>query len=427
MVLLFCVCLFYDHLSIKSLLSIAALKRVGPKISSIDLFRSWNRSWVTFDSLSRGESILSTCELRFAADDNITAPDMYDLFSKSGPLTPWYSLAPIILNASWECSADDVQWLVKCPTCLDTQRLSDCDWESAWTRRCGAARAYIPPVHYGDLPAPELEKCMHDHLFITIGDCNVRSLLAFALDALDRTALPDSRPGALPFIELGHHMLIQREKPYSHSRYRAMYRYFPEPAAWNLFHPHGQPDFHYVASTLVDSWRPQWDLHGYDSLGRSTVVFLIGGTAPPRVEEMASWLSNDCEKSYLGCPWINGSRSSGDRIPFAKPRVVAKSPPADWKWSPDNSRAFSANKSNITRFLGFEWLDIWPTSFPVLPFLGADSIHFDHYDISKDPGFRSAGPLALAITNRLLETVCGVLTDPEVKKIDSHECWHCTS
>jgi hypothetical protein len=193
---------------------------------------------------------------------------------------------------------------------------------------------------------------MHDHFFITIGDCNVRSLLAFALDALDRMAPPDSRPGALPFIELGHHMLIQREKAYSHARYRAMYRYYPEPADWNLFDRKDQPTFDYVATTLVDSWRPMWDFHGFDSLGRSTVVFFIGGTGHPFVEEMESWISKGCQESFLGCPWLNGSRREADGAPFTKPRVIAKSPPARWSLNPAVSREFDSSINILTQRIG---------------------------------------------------------------------------
>ena len=399
-----------------------------PYAATIDVFRAWNRSWVTFDPLSRDKAKLSTCALVVAADANMTLPAVRTALTFGGPLAPWYSLAPVDLNASWPCSADDIQWLVRCPACNSRQSLGACDWVSAWTRRCGAARAYIPPVHYGELPAPELEKCMHDHFFITIGDCNVRSLLAFALDALDRMAPPDSRPGALPFIELGHHMLIQREKAYSHARYRAMYRYYPEPADWNLFDRKDQPTFDYVATTLVDSWRPMWDFHGFDSLGRSTVVFFIGGTGHPFVEEMESWISKGCQESFLGCPWLNGSRREADGAPFTKPRVIAKSPPARWSLNPAVSREFAANKLLASRALGFEWLDAWATSFPVLPFLGSDPIHFDNYNVSKGPGFRTAGPLTLALTNRLLESVCGVLTEPAGSaRVDPLECWQCTS
>lgn len=229
---------------------------------------------------------------------------------------------------------------------------------------------------------------------------------------------------ALPFIELGHHFLLLRETPYSHSRFRASYFYYPEPPSWNVFEENAQPTLGDLFSRSLELWRPASDLRGFDAEGRSTIVLFIGGTGQPKVDELAAWLDGGCNRSLIGCPWLEGSMRYNKA--YKRPRVLVKSPPAYNPIlllshpSPTNAQADRA------RALGFEWINAHPTTFPVLPFAGHDFMHFDTYDASKPPGFRSGGPLTLALTNRFLEQLCGVLSTPAPPLVqDPRECLTC--
>ena len=366
-------------------------------------------------SLRLNASFFHICIFRpMLTEDAANFSDMWWQMAKEGPaaVPAWAELEPFNISAPWACDPDDIQWLVRCAACNAAQDRNACDWAAAETRRCGAARAYIPPVHYGALPAPELERCFHDHSIITIGDCNVRSLIAFALDALDRTAPSGRRSGALPFIELGHHFLLMRETPYSDARFRASYFYYPEPPNWNVFKENAQPSLGDLFSKSLDVWRPASDLRGIDDLGRSTIVFFIGGTSHPKVDELALWLDGGCNSSLVGCLWLESSPRYNTL--YKRPRVIVKSPPAYSAKYPTN--AFRKRALD----LGFEWINAHPTSFPIIPFAGHEpqinvlkhNFHFDTYDTSKPPGYRTSGPLTLALTNRFLEQLCGVLREP---------------
>jgi hypothetical protein len=333
-------------------------------------------------------------------------------------------------DAACASGGSGVRWFVRCPDSCAAD-VATCDWAAAWTRTCGAARSYIPPVHYGDAPAPELAKCLHDHLILTIGDCNVRSLLATALDASDRGAPATSRHGAPTLIELGHHQLLLREAPYGHSRYRAAYRYHYEPDTWNMYVPGREPGFGGLATALLDAWRPVWDWHGYDDRGRSTVTLLVGGTNTTRawVDDVADWLGGGCSASLTGCLWHAPRQSKqGDNgtLVFRRPRVILKSSPPyarmplGWQAADaSDTRAYALNA-------GFEWVDAFNATLPFAWFLGHDALHFDAYDVAKPAGWRAAGPVTLAITNLFLEALCGVLTDPAPSAASAEQCWQCT-
>jgi hypothetical protein len=401
----------------------------GNPIEPIDIFSPlhWNRTFMRFDKHLREAQALSlhTCVFRpLLSEADAKAIELWELMRRRGPAAApsWAKLEPYNTSARWDCEPDDVRWLVKCSACNETQDLNACDWAAADTRRCGAARAYIPPVHYGETPAPELTRCLHDHTIVTIGDCNVRSLVTFALDAIDRSAPSGQRSGALPFIELGHHLLMMRDAPYSHARYRASYFYYPEPAGWNFYNESGQPMLGDLFGRLLDLWRPHSDLRGIGTDLRSTLVLFIGGTGQPHLEQVHSYLEGGCSSSLLGCPWLHKSQRFAH---FPRPRVVVKSPPF---MQPSKKR--SNESTNLLReralALGFDWLNAFPSTFPVVAFLGSDPIHYDTYETSKPPGFRSGGPITLALTNRFLEEICGVLRDP-VPPIDFDplSCWHC--
>jgi hypothetical protein len=144
-------------------------------------------------------------------------------------------------------------------------------------------------------------------------------------------------------------------------------------------------------------------------------VLFIGGTGQPKVDELAAWLDGGCNRSLIGCPWLEGSTRYNKA--YVRPRVLVKSPPAYNHPSPTNALAERAQA------LGFDWINAHPTTFPVLPFAGHDTIHFD---VTKPPGFRSGGPVTLALTNRFLEQLCGVLSNSAPPPIhDPHACSTC--
>lgn len=182
--------------------STALLGDVG--IKPIEAFTAWpTRSYMHFDSLLRANaSALRTCVYRpLFTEASVIFTEVWKLVEAGGPSASqdWAALEPFDASAPWSCEPEDVQWLVKCAACTAEQDRNACDWAAAETRRCGALRAYIPPVHYGAAPAPELERCLHDHAVVTVGDCNVRSLMAFALDALDRSAPRGRQSGGTTF------------------------------------------------------------------------------------------------------------------------------------------------------------------------------------------------------------------------------------
>lgn len=421
----------------------------------IDVVRKFNLAWSTFHP---GVAPLTTCVFRALPG----IPEAVWISQRStGPRPPWTMLEPYDAAAPWECAPDDVLWLVRCPACTggaEDQRA--CDWAAASSRRCGAARAYIPPVHYGELPAPELATCLRDHVVFALGNCNVRSLLTFALDALERSVPLHARVAAQPFIERGHAMLAVREAGYGPSRFRVTYAFVPERPWWNVFDVNAQPGFGDIITNLVDNWRPSEDLFGVDAEGRSTVVFVIGfggGYAvSPSIRDLSAWLDGGCNASLTGCKWLSGQRphlsrkqrllrgnkkgvkqqlsypgvNSSDLALLAQPpplrpvrtlpRVIVKSPPAfpgKLSWEVVNADL------PVARDAGFEWMDAWQTSAPVAAFLGRDQYHFDSYNVSAPPGLRTAGPLTLALTNRLLEAMCGVLTEPE--PLPQQDCPSC--
>jgi hypothetical protein len=386
--------------------------------------KHWNLTWPRFDPAWRTSRWLVTCSVSKTIDFDSAA---------ILPLSSLIKLEPALRGVSTtKCADNEVQWFVRCPQSCDID-IDQCDWAAAWTRTCGSNRSYIPPVHYGEAPAPELETCLHDHFVITIGDCNVRSLLSIALDALDRNAPSGSLLGAQNVIQLRHHQLLLRESPYGHSRYRMAYRYHKEPTSWNNYLPGREQNLGQVASTLMDAWRPAWDFHGFDRFdrtGRSTVTFLLGGTGTSEewINDMSAWLNGGCNTSATGCLWHSprmAKDGSGQNHTYIRPRVIIKSAPA-YQTNIAAQISRGATIQEVSAKAGFEWLDAWNITLAFAWFLARDHIHFDAYNTSLPPGWRTGGPVVLAVTNRFLEVLCGKLTDPSPSTELPDRCWHCS-